>query len=66
MATGKLPFQGNTSAVIFHAILSQAPISPRELNHKSRRSSMKLSASSGERPKLRHQSAATSVRIWVD
>ncbi len=32
MATGKLPFPGNTSAVIFHAILSQAPISPLGLN----------------------------------
>jgi eukaryotic-like serine/threonine-protein kinase len=32
MATGKLPFPGGTSAVIFHAILSQPPISPCQLN----------------------------------
>jgi serine/threonine protein kinase/tetratricopeptide (TPR) repeat protein len=32
MATGRLPFVGNTSAVIFNAILSQAPISPLRMN----------------------------------
>ena len=32
MASGKLPFPGGTSAVIFHAILSQPPIAPRQLN----------------------------------
>jgi serine/threonine-protein kinase len=32
MATGRQPFTGNTSAVIFHAILSQAPTSPIRLN----------------------------------
>jgi eukaryotic-like serine/threonine-protein kinase len=32
MATGRLPFPGGTSAVIFHAILSQPPVSPHQLS----------------------------------
>ena len=32
MATGKQPFAGNTTAVIFTAILTQAPVSPVRLN----------------------------------
>jgi serine/threonine protein kinase/Tol biopolymer transport system component len=32
MATGKLPFDGKTSAVVFHEILSGTPIRPAELN----------------------------------
>ncbi len=32
MATGKLPFQGDTAAVVFDAILNREPVSPVEVN----------------------------------
>jgi serine/threonine protein kinase len=33
MATGTLPFKGETSASIFNSILNQTPVQPRSINH---------------------------------
>jgi len=32
MATGRMAFSGNTTAVVFHAILAETPTSPLPLN----------------------------------
>jgi serine/threonine protein kinase len=59
MATGKLPFAGATSAVVFHAILEIDPVSPLQLNatlpHKLQEIIEKLLEKDRD---LRYQSAA--------
>jgi len=59
MATGERPFQGNTSAVVFHAILSQAPISAVKLRPDLPKALEQVINKALEKdPKLRYQSAA--------
>src|SRR3984893_16538930 len=64
MVTGRLAFPGNTSGVIFHAILSQAPISPLRLNPQIPPKLEEIISKALEKDrKLRYQSAAD---LWSD
>jgi TolB-like protein/Tfp pilus assembly protein PilF len=59
MVTGRLAFPGNTSGVIFHAILSQAPVSPLRLNPQIPPKLEEIINKALEKDrKLRYQSAA--------
>jgi eukaryotic-like serine/threonine-protein kinase len=59
MATGRVPFSGSTSAVIFHAILERTPPTPSGLNSKLPARFDEIVAKALEKDRaLRYQSAA--------
>ncbi|MDA2930824.1 serine/threonine-protein kinase [Acidobacteria bacterium AH-259-O06] len=59
MATGRLPFQGNTTAVVFNEILTKVPTSPVRLNPELPDELENLIKRSLEKdPKLRYQTAS--------
>ena len=58
MATGALPFRGDSSAMIFEAILNRAPVAAVRLESRLPPNWKTSSTKPGERPRLRYQHAA--------